>query len=312
MTVRPFEPDDLEHVVQLLQRTLTADPMTSEVFQRKVLLDPNFDTEGALVAVENDVVIGFGLGIVRRNLIEDQVPDLDRGYITLFAVDENYENRGVGKELLRHLETYISSRGANCVWVSPYAPNYFTPGIDMNAYPNALRFFEKNGYEEVYRPLSMDASILGLSTPEWVQSRERQLAEEGMSFERFGPKHILPLLDFVKSEFPGDWQRYVRETMTKITTGQFSCDQLWIAFEREKVVGFAQHDAERFGPFGVASRQRKRGIGAVLLFKCLQAMREKGLHNAWFLWTDDSTAKLYAQAGFIETRRYAVLRKALD
>ena len=309
--IRPFEPPDLEPVVRLLKKTLTADPMTSEIFQRKVLLDPNFRPEGALVAEEDGTVIGFVLGLTRWLPIEDQVPDFDRAWITLMAVEPECQRRGIGTELLSRLEPYFRKRGAKTVWISPYAPNYFSPGIDVNAYPGAVEFFRKNGFTEVYRPLSMDASLLQLRTPQWVEERERQLGAEGVAFESFEPRHILPLLDFMKAEFPGDWQRYIRETMTRIALGQLAPDQVWVAVERGKVLGFAQHEAERFGPFGVSASQRGRGIGAVLLFKCLHTMRDKGLHNAWFLWTDDKVAKLYAEAGFVETRRYVVMKKVL-
>jgi GNAT superfamily N-acetyltransferase len=299
-------------VVDLLKRTLVADPMTSEVFQRKVLLDPNFDTRSALVAEERGMVVGFALGITRKLPIEDQAPDFDRGWITLMAVDLKFQRQGIGQELLRHIEAYSKEKGVKSVWVSPYAPNYFSPGIDVNAYPGAIEFFKKDGYEEVYRPLSMDASLLGLETPEWVIEKERELPNAGVRVEQFRPSHILPILEFMKSEFPGDWQRYIRETMTRITRGPDTSDSVWIAIENGRVLGFAQHEGERFGPFGVASSERGRGIGAVLLFKCLHAMRDKGLHNAWFLWTDDKTAKLYMEAGFRETRRYAVMRKTLE
>jgi N-acetylglutamate synthase-like GNAT family acetyltransferase len=100
--------------------------------------------------------------------------------------------------------------------------------------------------------------------------------------------------------------------MTKITLGEFRPDNVWIAHESGRVRGYCQHDnAGRFGPFGVSASERGRGIGAVLLFRCLHAMRSKGLHNAWFLWTDDKVAKLYAEAGFRESRRFALLKKRL-
>ncbi|HPP76231.1 MAG TPA: GNAT family N-acetyltransferase [Armatimonadota bacterium] len=310
--IRTFNPADLEPVVGLLKKTLIADPMTSEIFQRKVLLDPNFDTQSALVAEEDGNVVGLVLGLTRRLLIEDQSPDFDRAWITLIAVEPKRQRKGIGQELLSRLQPYLKEKGASSIWVSPYAPNYFSPGIDINAYPGAVQFFRKLGFDEVYRPLSMDASLLSLQTPEWVQEKERSLAEQGVVIELYNPHHILPVLEFMKAEFPGDWQRYIRETMSKITLGQYSPDQIWVALESGKVLGFAQHEGERFGPFGVASNQRGQGIGAVLLFKCLHAMRDKGLHNAWFLWTDDKTAKLYKEAGFAETRRYVVMRKTLE
>ena len=295
----------------LLNRCLTADPITSETFQRKVLLDQNFDQRGALVALGGSRVVGFALGLVRRFKLEDAPPDFDRSWITLIGVEAGYRRRGIGRRLVEGLEEWFRSNDCKTTFVSSYAPNYFTPGVDVNAYPEALEFFKSLGFVEVYRPLSMDASLVHLTTPDWVNEKEA-LLEGKVTIEPFRPELILPLLEWMRVEFVGDWQRFAREAMAKITTGEFRPDNVWIAHENGKVVGYCQHDnACRFGPFGVSASERGRGIGAVLLFKCLHAMRAKGLHNAWFLWTDDKVAKLYAEAGFTESRRFALLRKEL-
>jgi GNAT superfamily N-acetyltransferase len=76
------------------------------------------------------------------------------------------------------------------------------------------------------------------------------------------------------------------------------------------VLGFAHHLNERFGPIGVSAAERGRGLGHLLMFRTLAAMREQGFRSAWFLWSDDATARrLYDCAGFQERRRFAVLRK---
>lgn len=309
--IRPFEPDDVGAVVPLLNRCLTADPIASEVFQRKVLLDQNFDPRGALVALAGDEMVGFALGMVRRFKLEDGALDFDRSWITLIGVDENHRRQGIATRLVSMLEEFFKQNECRMTFVSSYAPGYFIPGVDVNAYPEALGFFGAVGFEEVYRPLSMDANLVHLETPGWVAEKEAAL-EGKVTVEAFRPELILPLMDFVKSEFAGDWQRFAREAMTKITTGEFRPDSLWIAHEDGRAIGYCQHDnACRFGPFGVAASERGRGVGAVLLFKCLHAMAAKGLHNAWFLWTDDKVAKLYSTAGFTESRRFALLRKQL-
>src|SRR4030042_920021 len=50
--------------------------------------------------------------------------------------------------------------------------------------------------------------------------------------------------------------------------------------EREgRIVGFAAYECTRrgfFGPTGVQESERARGIGAALLFRCLESMREMG------------------------------------
>jgi mycothiol synthase len=329
--LRLFDPSDTRSVVALAKRAIPRDAFTEAAFIKKVLLDPNFRREGCLVAELDGEVAGFGLALVRRYPLEDGPPDQDRGWITLLFVAPETRRKGLGASILDGLLSYLRSSGAASVWVSPYAPGYFLPGVDVAEYADGLRFLLHRGFREVYRPLSMDASLLLLNTPEWVAQKERELSAAGVTIQNHEPELVLPLLEFMRREFPGDWQRYTRETLGRIASGRMSPDQLFVAccpkiesFQNSfssptssldasnsvsrLVLGFCQYDGERFGPFGTAADQRGRGIGAVLLFRCLHAMRTAGLHNAWFLWTDDRTARLYSAAGFSESRRFAVLR----
>lgn len=307
----PFAGDLLDDVVLLLQQSLHADPISPSMFVRKVLIDPNFDPEGAPVAIMDGQVVGFGLSIARRLPLEDAPPDWDIGYITLMAVHPDWQRRRIGSRLLQRMEDYLRSRDRKTVLVSPYAPNYFTPGVDVNAYAGGLQFFLKHGYQEVYRPISMDCNLLNLRVPEWVQEREHDLAQEGVAVEHYRPQLIPALFRFLRAEFPGDWQRFAREAIARIEQGD-PPTRLWIAHEQGEVVGYSHFEGERFGPIGVSASQRGRGIGQVLMYKTLQAMRLLGLHAAFFLWSDDRTAeRLYNAAGFVETRRFALLRKEL-
>jgi GNAT superfamily N-acetyltransferase len=86
---------------------------------------------------------------------------------------------------------------------------------------------------------------------------------------------------------------------------------LLVARRGDAVVGYAQHRAERFGPFGVDPSLRSRGVGRVLLARTLVEMLKRGYQAAYFLWTSDNAARLYAQCGFHEVRRFAVLKKVL-
>jgi GNAT superfamily N-acetyltransferase len=311
--IASYQGEDFEPVVSLLQSALIADTISPPLFTRKVLLDPNFSPDGALVAKIGDEVVGFLLAIARRNILEDGPDDRDRGWIPLFAVSDTHRRRGIGRELLGAGTAYLRSMGCKTVLVSPYAPNYWTPGVDVAAYAGAVAFLELSGFASVYRPISMQASLEGdWCIPEWARDREARLISEGFRLEGFTPNQIPALSAFLRSEFPGDWQRYVRETMTVIVLGRREASDLTIAYDGEHVVGFAQHEGERFGPFGVAASQRGRGMGAVLMFRTLETMRQKGLKNAWFLWTDDATAqRVYHAAGFQETRRYAVMKQEL-
>jgi len=308
----PFNGDLLDNVVVLLQQTLHADPISRSLFVRKVLIDPNFEPEGAPIALAGGQVVGFGLSIARRLPLEDAPSDFDRGYITLLGVHPRFQRQGIGSQLLRRMEWYLQSRQRRLVLVSPYAPNYFTPGVDVHAYTGGLQFFLKNGYQEVYRPIAMDCNLLNLRVPEWVQQREEALLQEGLLVEHYRPQLIPALFRFLKAEFPGDWQRFARDAIARIEQGD-TPTRLWIAHEKGEVVGYSHFEGERFGPIGVSQSQRGRGIGQVLMYKTLQSMRLLGLHTAFFMWSDDRTAeRLYHAAGFVETRRFALLRKELS
>jgi len=311
-TLAPFSGEELDQVVSLLQRCLHADPISRSLFVRKVLIDPNFEPQGTPVACKEGKVVGFGWSVARRLPLEDAPLDEDCGYIVLLAVHPEHQRQGIGGQLLHWMEDYLRSRGCKRVLVSPYAPNYFTPGVDVNAYTAGLQFFRKHGYEAVYHAVAMDCNLLRLRTPEWVQQRERQLVEEGLLVEAYRPPLVPTLFEFLKVEFPGDWQRFARDAVAQIEQGDTPL-RLWIAHEQGRVVGFSHFQGERFGPIGVAQSHRGRGIGQVLMYRTLEAMRLMGLHTAYFLWSDDHTAdRLYRAAGFVETRRFALLRKELS
>ena len=305
-TIRPFEPNDLASVLRVLAESMTADPITEARFTRQVLLDANVRADGMPVAMRGDNVIGFCLSIARQMPLENAPSDADRGYITLLGVAPDAQRQGVGTRLLEHAESYLKSQGRAVVMIASYAPGYFIPGVDVNAYAGALQFLKMRGYSEVYRPLAMETSLWNLSVPTWVREKGR-----AFNLKRFEPHLTLPLLDFARKEFPGDWVRVVRETAAKIFNGD-SPSRLIVALDGDEIVGFAHHENERFGPIGVAASQRGRGIGQVLMFATLQAQREAGFRTAWFLWSDDKTAeRIYNVAGFKETRRFALMKKTV-
>jgi GNAT superfamily N-acetyltransferase len=305
--------EDFYEVVDLLAACLTADAVTPALFTRKVLLDPNFDPAGAPVVRARDEITGFLLALARRRPLEDGPDDSERGWITLFGVSPGYRKRGIGTAMLESALEFLRSRGCKTVSVSPYAPNYWAPGVDEAAYFEAIVFLEKHGFRTVSRPISMDTRLVGgWAVPDWIREKESALEEAGVTIDVFDPAHTPALTAFLREEFPGDWQRYARESLVEIVLGRRAADDVIVCYDNGRLIGFSHHEGERFGPFGVAASERGRGIGAVLLFRTLEIMRRKGHHNAWFLWTDDSTAdRVYKAAGFRETRRYSVMSREL-
>lgn len=311
VTYRPFAGEDLDAVVALLTLALPLEGITRDLFARKVLLDPNFDPAGAPVAIADGSIVGFALAMARRVPLEGAMPDANSGYITLLAVDEQWRDRGVGSGLVERVEAYLSSQSRQLVLISPYSPGYFTPGVDVSTGAEALRFLCNRGYTELYRPLSMSCDPAEAQAPSWVQDRKRTQVAKGLVITPYRSEWTIALLAFAASEFPGDWQRVIRETATRIEEGA-NPERLWLATEHGAVLGFSHYEGERFGPIGIAESQRGRGLGHILMFHTLASMSRAGARKAFFLWSNEQTAaRLYSSAGFTEARRFAVLRKEL-
>ncbi len=313
MIVRTYHGGDEAQIIALWNRTLVRDPITSQVFYHKVLLDPNFDPGGVFVAVDQDKILGYIQAVVRRvPLGTDYEPDL--GWITALMVDRGVQRQGLGSQLLDHALRYLKGHGRSRVEFSPYAPFYVVPGVDRVGYPGAIEFFQSHGFSVQYSPVAMDKGLVDFIMPQDVQQHIELLDRQGVVIEPISPPFYARLFEFCDREFYADWSRSLREALALA----IDPSQLLICREGDTVLGFALFGAydghlERFGPFGVAEAERGRGLGKALLYQALQTMKQRGCHSAWFLWTGERSPAgyLYYRAGFQVTRRFDILEKSL-
>jgi len=303
---------DAARITALLREELPAERIGERDFVKQVLLDPNFDPAGSILATDQGQAVGYVLAMGRRVPLENAPDDGHRGYITLMGVDARHRGKGIGAELLEQAEAFHRERGREEVWISPYAPGYFCPGVDVQAYAEGLEFLKRRGYQEVYRPIWMETSLEHyLAIPEWVQQIRARLESEGVLIVPMSPRFVWETLQFVERCFPGDWVRVVRHRMQEILDEWAGADHLYLAVDAQgKVIGFSHYDRSRFGPIGVDPDHRGRGIGQVLLHQTLFVQRSRNYTHSYFRWSDDRTAaKLYEGAGFQIKRRFALLKK---
>jgi len=327
LTVRGYQHSDEASLVALWNAALPYDPIDVQTFRRKVLLDPNLDPEWLLVAEFDGSLAGFCLCLAQGDTIANRVPG-GPGWITAFGVAPERRRQGAGSALLDRALELFRAAGRTEVSIAPYVPNYFVPGVDEAHYAQGLAFLRKRGFEVTSRPLSMDASIVLFDYAPY-RPREAALREQGIEVRALQGHEVPLLLGFLEAHASPDWLREARELLTDTTRGLASLEQVTVALRGtggspvsgatpsragracHEVVGYCQFRGEHFGPFGVRENVRGQGIGTVLLARCLQTMRQHGLHNAWVLWTSDETAeRVYAKFGFRETRRFAVLRRS--
>jgi len=315
MVIRSFQPGDEELLPELWNLCLVSDPVSPERFCERVLLDPNFEPEGLLVAEQGTRLIGFVLAVVRRVPWPGGRDDADRGWITAIGVHPGWRRQGVGSALLQRAFVFFRSRERRPILVSQYSPNYFLPGVDEEAYPHALIFFKHHGFQESARVVAMERNLLTWTgLPDSVLDLKHRLGAEGIQVSHLSRRLLVPLLQFAENKFGPDWARAVRDGLLRGGPPE----RVLVAHAGDQVIGYCMYGlydrpVERFGPFGVDPAWRGKGIGKLLLYLCLQEMRRQGLQNAWFLSTveESPAGNLYRQAGFHTTRRFRMLRADL-
>ena len=323
ISISNYESNRLSEITTFLESVLPGEGITVETFASRALLDSNFDPEGVFVAKnEASETVGFLLAMRRipgrsdmAQGVETGVETSDgKGWITLFGVRPDVRRIGVGSQLFNRAEAWLRSRNCKSVLISPYPEGYWMPGADEGKYAVACLFLASRGYKSISRPLSMKIELSETwRASERASEKITSLERQGAIIEPFTPDRAFELTKFLKAEFPGDWEGVLRETMRVLLQHSTHSRILSLAFRNHRIIGFAQSDGSRFGPFGVAKSEQGKGVGVALLFHTLALMRENGETHAWFMWTNDSTAeRLYTPAGFRESRRFSIFEKDLN
>ncbi len=309
--IRPYNGADESALIDLWNATMTHDRINAGVFRTKVLLDLNFHPDGLLLAEQAGELAGFVLSITRQvpQFLDGLEPE--RGWITAFGVNPAHRRQGIGRALFAAALRRMQALGRCEALLSPYTPNYFIPGVDVEAYPEALTFLKATGWQVTSEPISMRAETTGFQIPPEVTERERILHAEGYHVRPVTPADLPGLMPFIAAHFGWDWVRFAQDYLLELFGPGSDQICFLVATHNGRIVGYCQQRRERFGPFGVDPALRSKGLGRVLLFRCLADMLAKGFHAAWFLWTGADAARLYALAGFKQVRQFAVLRKEI-
>lgn len=311
--IRPYQGEDEAGVLAVWNAAMTHDRISAPIFRTRVLLDPNFQPLHLPVALVDGQVVGFVLGLTRQVPLFLQGLEPDNAWITAFGVHPGFRRQGIGAALFDYLLGHFADEGRKRVDVSPYVPNYFVPGVDVEAYGETIAWLEGHvGFRTLYQALSMGVDLTGFQVPQTILDLARHLAErEGVTIQPVTAADLPDLLPFIVQHFGWDWYRHAQEYLLEYFGGAPQQICFLVARQYGEVVGYCQQRGERFGPFGVNPQRRNLGIGRVLLFRCLAEMSARHSYYAYFLWTGESAARLYALAGFQRRRAFAILRKSL-
>jgi ribosomal protein S18 acetylase RimI-like enzyme len=313
MQIRPYRGADEADLLAVWRAALTYDALSVDLFRTTVLLDPNFQPENLPVAVEDGRIVGFVLALTRQVPLFLQGLEPEKGWITAFGVHPDYRRRGIGHALFEHVLAKFAAEGRRTVDISPYVPNYFVPGVDVNAYPGTIAFLENVvGFKTLYHAISMGANLTGFQIPpEILELERRREQEDGVTIRPVAAADLPDLLPFIVKHFGWDWYRHAQEYLLEYFGDSPNLICFLVARQDGEVIGYCQQRHERFGPFGVREDRRNLGVGRLLLFRCLAEMSARHVYYAYFLWTGEDAARLYSLAGFKRLREFAVLRREL-
>ncbi|GIL08738.1 MAG: hypothetical protein BroJett033_2490 [Chloroflexota bacterium] len=313
MEIRPYRGTDEPELLDVWRAAMFADALSAHLFRTKVLLDPNFLPQRLPVAVVDGRVVGFVLALTRQVPLFLQGLEPEKAWITAFGVHPDYQRRGIGAALFAHVREQLRADGRQTIDIAPYVPNYFVPGVDINAYPGTLAFLEQVGFKARYNAISMGADLSGFQIPAEIAALERRREQEdGVTILPVTPADLPELMPFIVQHFGWDWFRHAQDYLLELFGGA-NTEQICflVARKQGEIIGYCQQKLERFGPFGVNPAYRNLGVGRLLLFRCLAAMSARHTYFAYFLWTGEDAARLYSLAGFRRRREFAVFHADL-
>ena len=127
----------------------------SSPFEGYLLAKPYFDRAGLIVAVEDGVLVGFAHAGFGPNSTQTGL-EYGTGVVCAIGVRPSHRRRGIGSELLRRTESYVTGKGARGLYAGPMAPlNPFYFGLSggsetagfLVSDADAEPFLARHGYQ---------------------------------------------------------------------------------------------------------------------------------------------------------------------
>ena len=282
-------------------RRIAADALRWDAADADGLVDllwPWEHPELAVVAVEGDTPVGFALGSVRG----------ERGHINLLAIAAQARRRGHARALLDALERRLAGAGAQRILVGGASPRFAWAGVDVR-YSAAGFLFESAGYTRASQVVNMTVDLVGADARLETASAERDLAAQGITVRPLREDDRAPVTPLLAS-FGGTW---LEETLATLERPGARCH---LAVRGDgaaaEYLGFACHGVNRadwFGPMGTSELERSRGIGSVLLRRCLADLRAAGHAQAQIAWVGPTEFYAKVVDAYVE-RVFWIYRKA--
>ncbi len=146
MQYRPGRKEDLDEIVRLVGKAIEHMERQGiyqwdKYYPAKEHFIDDIDKDSIYVAVEDDKIIA--VYVINQECDEEyhewewKNPQESACIIHRFCVSPDHQNRGIGSEVLSHIEEQAKSLGYSSIRLDVFSNN-----------PSALRLYDKNGYEK--------------------------------------------------------------------------------------------------------------------------------------------------------------------
>ena len=305
--IRTLEREDLPAVVPLAREAVPALRLDEELLEEILLRDAGAPADLALAACDADELVGVACATVRVRPSGSCPASRDlHGHVKLLATAPGRRRQRIGTLLLSLLERRLIGLGVATIETDGAAPCYLQPGVPLRARV-ARALFEKSGYDSIEERASMITRLEGLDLD--TTNDVERLEHAGILVRRARSADSTRVCERVAARFSAAWAEEVAVSIARSRPGVhlaldatgadlagFACAGLW--------------GRNAFGPMGTVDEKQGRGIGGVLLLRCLLDLRDCGEKDAVISWIGPE--RFYERRCAAETTlRYVALRKEL-
>jgi len=196
------------------------------------------------------------------------------------GVDSKYRQQGIATAMYNKLENIFKQHSVDIVRIYDVPLNYWMPGIDPR-YTPALCWAMRRGFKRFGDTSNLKVDL----NQDWnTNIKEEKLQGEGIEVRRAKLEDKHAVIDFIRNE----WALWSNEVEMAFKD---STPSIHIALIDNKVKAFSAHNANNkgtgwFGPMGTHPDLRGKGIGEILLKRCLNDMKKTGIKQSIIPWVE--------------------------
>lgn len=273
MIIKKFDENSLDALLEFLKVSMPRDKFTKELLIENVIEDMVENPELCLAAYDNQDLVGFGLGVIRSR--EDE----DMAYIKFLAVHPDHKRKGIAKNIYLQIEQGIIEKGIKKIRLVESWPNYYMPGIDP-FYTEAVAFFERFGYIKVGDAANL---ICDLESQNFDTTDDEEKAKTiGVEIRRSEQTDTDTFMKWTAKNFK-EWRFEISNALKNDPIS------VHLAILNNEIIAFSAYEGNNrglgwFGPVGTTEAARGKGVGGILLKRCLQDMKDAGHKEAIIPW----------------------------